>query len=409
MKKSNFKMTSVIFGQLVAGCLAASQSFAFVAPEEPAGVEFKHATVRPQTYRPLNSFFSRDGVHREYDKHSNAIRYLSGSKILGVQVTGTAKAAYEKVALETIVAHKPIFGVEASEVRVNQKATLVSGQDASVSFQVLRGGIRIVDAGITFHFKNGSLILVKSESYSEATPQLGSGADTVAIAAGAVGGGIPIARGSLFRVQATDAGYSLVRVNEYLVSDGSEAYIVQVDASSGAIFELRTKNLHLRGTAAAKVYPRYFGDVMVSTRLPFVNLDLATSHSSASGEFSSANSTEAPSLNGFAGKFATVKNQAADDLKATAVKANGIWELNIAVETNIETPWENQDMAQAMVYLNTTKMVSTAKNFINPDWFDTSLVANVNHAEHCNAYWDGETINFFTGGEYKGKTCAKYR
>jgi hypothetical protein len=332
----NLSQLSVKLAKVSTACLLSTQAFGFVGTEEPAGVEFKTSTMRPQTYRGTQSFYSTNAPTSEYDKHTNALRYISGKNLLGVNVTEPSSSAFENAALKAIATNKQTFGVDASDVRLNKKATLVSGPDASVTFHVLRNGIRINDASIAFHFKNGSLILVRNESYSEAIVEDSLQSDTSTIAASAVGGMISKSKGSSFRVKATDAGYSLVKVDEFVVANGAEAFVVQVNTVDGSIFELRTKNFHLRGQATAKVYPRYYGDSVKSAPLGFIKLDNITGAVNALGEFSSTDDSTAPLLKGFIGKHVSVHNEPGDDYHATATKVGNKWSLeaNIATTSN---------------------------------------------------------------------------
>ena len=110
-------------------------------------------------------------------------------------------------------------------------------------------------------------------------------------------------------------------------------------------------------------------------------------------------------MDGLAGQFVTVHNESGANLKATATKTDGAWNLKFAIKPSTVL-WDNNDMAQAMVYVNTNRVINTAKKYIQPTWFNQPLKANVNHAEHCNAFWDGDSINFFTAGDINGKKCA---
>lgn len=409
MKRRNLSNTNSKLVNVMAGCLAlvATNAVAFVPSETNNSVILKPVSVRPSTYRPKNALFSNDGITREYDRQSNAVRYLSGSKIFGIQINSTDKAAFERAAMKAIDVNKETFGVDATDVRVNSKATLVSDEDASVSFHVFRDGIRIQDAGITFHFKNGSVVLVKNESYSEATTesQVTSG-QTAKIAAEAVGAQGYISNGSKYRVKATDAGYSLVKVDEYLVSSNNQPYVVQVDTTNGSVFELRNKNMQLKGSAVGKIYPRYFGEKLVKTGLAYSEPENATGRANARGEFTTLDDMTAPLINGLKGQYVTVRNQGGKDLTAKGSNVDGKWLIQVDVKANEEKPWDNADVAQTMVYVNTTKIVNIAKRYIKPEWFSKPLRANVNLDEHCNAYWDGNSINFFSAGNFRNKTCA---
>jgi hypothetical protein len=386
--------------------LMASSSFAFIAPQDaPVGVKVKATTLRPGLYSPSISAYDADGASVKLDRQSNAIRQMSGQDLLDLRVSEFTKSAFERAALEIVAARQDVFGVEASDVRINAGATMVDAEDQAVSLHVYRDGIRIQDAGITLRFKHGSLISLKVETFSEATTVLGVTPATGDIAAKALNSFGYVSRGSLWRVKPSSAGYNLVKVDEYLVAGADAAWIVQVDTTNGGLYEVRSKNLNLHGKAVASVYPRYFGEQVQDVPLSFATVSGSSAKSDERGEFQSSSDVDAPKMDGLAGQFVAVRNQTGSDLKATATKIDGAWNLKFSIAPST-TLWDNNDMAQAMVYVNINRVIGAAKKYIQPAWFNQPLKANVNHNEHCNAFWDGTSVNFFMAGESRGKTCA---
>lgn len=383
----------------------ATQAFAFIAPtDSPAGVKVKSPVHRPDTYVSEVSAFSNTGEAVTLDKQSNSIRTMAGANLLGVSVKEISPKALEMAALALVAKRKDIFGVDVAEVRINPKATHVDADDQSVSLHVYRQGIKIQDAGITLRFKKGVLASLKSETYAEAVITLGKISATGDIAAKALNSHGYIARGSAWRVKPTSAGYSLVKVDEFLVAGADAAWVVQVDTTNGDLFEVRSKNINMRGRAVATAYPRYFAETTRETPLSFAKLSNSSSRANERGEFNSSGD-EAPSMEGFHGEFVTVNPETGRPLTATATKNNNSWSLKFEIEPS-QDAWDNNDMAQAMVYVHANRIINTAKKYIKPEWFNQPITANVNHSQACNAYWDGSTINFFSAGEHKGKTCA---
>lgn len=385
--------------------MIASEGFAFIAPtDSPAGVKVKSPVYRPDTYKSEVSAFSNDGETVTLDKQSNTIRTMAGANLLGVSSKTISAKALEDVALALVAKRKDIFGVDATDVRVNSKATHVDADDQSVSLHVYRQGIKIQDAGITLRFKRGVLASLKSETYAEAIVSPVKISTTGDIAAKALNSHGYVSRGSAWRVKATSAGYSLVKVDEFLVAGADAAWIVQIDTTNGDLFEVRSKNMNMRGRAVATAYPRYFADSTRETALSFAKLSNSSSRANERGEFNSSGD-DAPTMEGFHGEFVTVHPETGRELTATATRTNNAWNLKFDIETS-QDAWDNNDMAQAMVYIHANRVINTAKKFIKPEWFNQPITANVNHSQACNAYWDGSTINFFSAGEHKGKTCA---
>lgn len=410
MKRMNLSKTASMIAKLTVGCLTASHAYAFIAPDAREGIPFKTPVTRPSLYVSETSGFADDNTIVEHDERSNAIRLLSGSQLLGVQVDGASAQDFERATLDAVAQNRAIFGVDLQDVRVNHDATLVSGPDAAVTLEVTRSGIVIQDAGITFRFKSGSLIQVKNESFAEATLILSNNVDTGAMAANAIGSSGYVGQGSKWRIKPTDAGYSMVKVDEFVVAGREDAYVVQIDTSNGQVFELRPNRFNLRGTAVAKVYPRYFGETPADAALAFA----APSGGRANerGEFQTPDDFTAPMLKGLVGQFLKVVAVTGKDLVSEGKKVNGQWLIRFDAPVNKVKPYDNNDMAQTMVYVNLNKIIATAKQYVSATWFNQPLQANVNRDSylgspaHCNAWWDGKTINFLTSGDYKNITCA---
>lgn len=412
MKRMNLSQTASMIAKLTVGCLTATHAYAFIAPDAQEGIAFKTPVTRPSLYVSEMSGFADDNTVVQHDERSNAVRLISGSQLLGVQVIGTSTQDFEQATLDAVAQNKTLFGIDPEDVRVNSTATLVSGPDAAVTLQVFRSGLQVQDAGITFRFKNGSLIQIKNQSFSEATPVFGSRIDTGATAAKAIGSSGYVGRGSKWRVKQTDAGYSIVRVDEYVVAGKGDAYVIQVDTSTGEVFELRSQRVNLRGTAVAKAYPRYFGETPVNTALAFASPENSSARANERGEFQTSDDFTAPALKSLIGQFVKVSAVTGSNLSAEGKKVNGQWLIQFDIPANTQKPYDNNDMAQTMAYVHMNKVISTAKKYVSPSWFSNPLQINVNRdtylgsEAHCNAWWDGHSVTFLTSGVHKGITCA---
>ena len=394
---------------MLAGLLA-TNAYAFIAPTNaPAGLKVKSTVIRPNLYTPAISAFADEGGDVALDRQSNSVRQMNGFDLMGVSVAAPTSQSIEKAALDLVASRPDVFGVSAADVSLNPKGTHVDAENQFVNLQVSRSGLRISDAGITMRFKHGHLVSVNSETFSEAVVApvvaLGSVTNTGDIAAKALNSQGYIARGSMWRVKPTSAGYSLVKVDEYVVAGADNAWVVQVDTTNGSLYELRSKNFNMSGKATATVYPRYFGEALAPTPLPFSAVTNASARSNERGEFQSQDDFNAPKMVGLTGQFAKVHTQAGSDLAATATKAGGSWDLKFDIKPTAKL-WDNNDMAQAMAYVNANRIITMAKKYIAPTWFNQPLEVNVNHEQHCNAFWDGSSVNFFTAGSESGMTCA---
>ncbi|NBO37708.1 hypothetical protein EBU99_03895 [bacterium] len=58
----------------------------------------------------------------------------------------------------------------------------------------------------------------------------------------------------------------------------------------------------------------------------------------------------------------------------------------------------NSTLAENTTYYHLNVAQAWARPVVNPKWFSTQVVANVNINDVCNAYWNGRTLNFFQSG-----------
>lgn len=59
----------------------------------------------------------------------------------------------------------------------------------------------------------------------------------------------------------------------------------------------------------------------------------------------------------------------------------------------------NSTLAENTTFYHLAVAQAWARPVINPEWFNTQVIANVNINDVCNAFWNGRSVNFFRGGE----------
>jgi hypothetical protein len=67
----------------------------------------------------------------------------------------------------------------------------------------------------------------------------------------------------------------------------------------------------------------------------------------------------------------------------------------------------NSTLAENTTFYHLSVAQSWARPVINPNWFSTQVVANVNLGDICNAFWNGRTVNFFQAGERSASNGKK--
>jgi hypothetical protein len=275
--------------------------------------------------------FSAEKATVGLDRQSNSIRKMTGKLLLGVQVKDFSKKAFEDAALKAVAARPDVFGVSSSDVRINAKATHVDPEDQSVSLVVYRDGLPIQDAGITMRFKFGHLTSLKSETFAEATVADGYVTNTAEIAMKALNSAGYVANGSKWRVMPTNAGYSLVKIDEFVVSGADAPWVVQVRRTDGQLHDVRSKHFHLQGKAFASAYPRHFEETIKELPLPNATITNARARSNSNGEFTSTDEFSAPTMTSLSGQYVQVNNTSGTEISATATKENNEWALRFNV------------------------------------------------------------------------------
>lgn len=339
------------------------------------------------------------------DALSRVPRLIQGAKLAATKMAAAplgknAVTAYMEQALAYLDANPDLFGVTSADLMLNEAATLIDDDVAFLKFQVLRDGLLIQDAVIDFRFKQGVLLQVVNQSFAEALSDNSSpDRELEQVARDSVNGQNTKPTGERYRVVATQAGYKLVRVSGFEVLTATDRYLVQVEAASGQVFEIRPTTFHLEGSASGHVYPRYYAEP-IETR-PYGELSLSydggTVTTKVDGNFADAPNDAEPSLDGFIGPRVKINLRSGTKVVASGVQDQDRWNV-VFSRTESNSNYSDKSVAQSMVFYHTNAIIQRAKAYIDTTWLDRRLTANVNLTQTCNAHWDGSTINFYSSG-----------
>jgi subtilisin-like proprotein convertase family protein len=298
-------------------------------------------------------------------------------------------------ALAIVAANPHIFGVTAADLRLQADATLLSADDQFLLFEVLRHGLVIEDASIAFRFKRGTLVQIVNQSFSEAKAILGPAPADPAGAVHAALEDASLQRGAdRYRVVEEADGYRLTRVASYTAKSAGEKFLVQVDLGEAALFEVAPTVYHVNGRADARVYPRYYAETPADVPLVEHNVKDGTfsAQTDSEGQFS-FEGTQRPKIEGFTGKRVHINTRSGRAVSRDGAMDGDLWRIHFQSAGGSN----DKDLAQAMVYVHTQRIIEHARRYISSDWFERRLTANVNLSSTCNAHWDGSTINFYSG------------
>ena len=140
-----------------------------------------------------------------------------------------------------------------------EDATLITEDVQFLRFNVSRSGTPVADAVVNFRFKKGKLVQVQSRTFGEATDDARSGFISASEAIERIATTDSVQeQGQTLRVQATENGYRMIRVNKALVAVGGEILSVQTESATGLMYEARDSRHYADGNAHGSVFPRTY-------------------------------------------------------------------------------------------------------------------------------------------------------
>jgi|GEM_PF-1555047 len=398
---------------------SAQESFAFthhddaIRTNDGRAIKLAHRVVRPEMGMSrkqglFDSMFGGNG-RAQVDRRSGAIRLLSGYAFASVaELDGVLdEASYEAAARQFVAENAKVFGLNDADLVLDKSATLINKSEQFLKFRVSREGIKIQDAVIDFRFKFGKLVQINNQSFAEAKTDTRARAFNIDNALVSQLG----AKGyqhieSMYRVVETKTGYELVRVEMFRTLVGNDVHMTQLESASGDVFEVAPTKHYVGGTASAAVHPRLWKDALVEQAVRDVTVKHSggTAKSDENGNFDIGVNTS-PSLDGISGSRVRINPMTGTAVKSAGSQAGGAWAIKVLKEGAAQSH-EDAQIAQTNIYYHTNLIINHAKKYIAADWMERPLTANANLADHCNAHWDGSTINMYTAGPYSNLVCA---
>lgn len=368
------------------------------------GIEIKKRVVRPVTRDVTNdksfkgSNFHAEKLNLKADLKSNTIRILSGKLLKSAKATLNRSTLIEQ-SLEYVESNFELFGVERKQLKLVKPALLITDDVQFLRFDVYKNGLRVEDASIDFRYKKGILMQVVNMTFAEAPVDEPSySVDPLAIAQELDIENI-VRMNDTYRILDEKRNYRLIPVANLSGQLDGEFVTFQVNLSNGKVYEIAPKTYYYDGKASASIYPRYYQDEMQTFPLKHLELKGGLSEfvTDEYGIFSFEEDLK-PKIQGFNGSFVNVRPSTGSRADYEGDWDGDTWAIKFASEGGSSDKF----LAQAMIYVHAQKMIDLAKEYIQIDWFNSSLRANANLSRSCNAHWDGLTINFYSAG----RDCA---
>lgn len=377
-----------------------TESLHIINPE----LKIKEKVIRPESVKPkvITEAMAIDGLEFLSDPNSGVIRVVWGNFNLG-KIGPQAKArSYISLAKRFLNAHPELFGLSSVSIEEVKDSRFIGDDEQFFKFSARREGILIKDSNIDFRFKRGTLLQIINQSFSElVTPQGDEieGAKLVEIIRENVDIHEVTEKDIYYRVVKFEGKDTLRKIKSFKVrGDKKESFIVEVDVHSGKIYEIRSEFHFNEGHATAEIYPRWFNQGLAAHPLKYLNITGKSEiiQTDLNGHFTAALDDNPQVISGLRGKYVSVFDKKGNSINQEAVLNEDIWALNIPKVGDAD-PWLDERIAQAMIYDKTTQIVEHALKYVDTPWLHEPLRANANLRNHCNAHWDGRTINLYTG------------
>ncbi|HEY4176634.1 MAG TPA: MYXO-CTERM sorting domain-containing protein [Kofleriaceae bacterium] len=421
----SFRRSVVVAGSLALTCATAqafnprSQSTARPAAQAltalPAAGITKPlrevADVLPGVATPAwTTFAAAMGGHwyQVMDRATGVPNRIWGSGLPAFGVMASAPTA-EAVSRQLLAQHIALLAPGAAIGDFELVSNRVDNGLRVVGFVQKSRGLRVVGGQVSFRYKNDRLIAIGSEAlpnvaFSAPRAKLSrtmlATTATSALRDALAMPNAPVSTPSdevVLPLLGTDGvlGYRLARSVE--IDGGVDGrYLAYADVASGAILAVKQQNLYATGTVLYKTVDRHPGRPRVDRPVPLahIQVDGADATTAADGTVEvGAGATIATSV---VGDRVKVVNQ--NFMENTPPGPLATTDLTLAAAGSVvwdETASDAND-PQVNVYVN----LNLIKTFVHDNldaglaFLPQQMVAKVNIASDCNAFWDGTAINF---------------
>jgi hypothetical protein len=315
----------------------------------------------------------------------------------------------ERFARQVLADHVALLAPGAAPSDFELVSNHFDGTTRSIGFYQRSGGRRVVGGQVSFRFKADRLFVIGSEALPHVTVATSRArlAPTLmharavdhlraelALPAAPV---TPLGDEVIVPLVGDHGilGYRLAR--PATIDGGADGrYLGYIDVVDGRVIAVRQLNTYATATVLYHTVDRY-----PSTGRPRVPRPAQRAHLTINGATATTDmggivswSSDAPTAvqTSVTGDYVTVVNKASGNTAAIA---------SLAIAPGDQLVWDasanDLDDAQVNTFVATNIAKDYVRRFIDPAMptLDDQMVANVNIAQSCNAFFDGKTINFF--------------
>ncbi len=399
----------------------------------------------PSTLAGITQFFQEHTNHWEvaWDERGNRPHLIQGVGIpllpgAGNHLTMTdlglpAGQSIDIVLVEQLLrkfleAHAALFRVAQGDLRRHPDSTTNSnGRLWLIDFEVFYHGIPIRGAKVFFRVNNGNIVQFGTELVGDVQldvqPKV-SGSEAEAKVLRHVGveqSAAQVLHNSVLKIypELTEGevpgeryrgrpgfgyNYRLVWEVDFRLSDDLATYRGVVDAHTGSVLELLDRNKYVDALVSGGIYPNTNTDVeevrpFVAIRIGnLLNGIVTRTFSNEHGIYNYGGEGAGARLSG---PFVSTNDTCG--LSGLGNNTDGNLNFGTSSGTDCTTPGiggAGNTHASRNVFYHLMSIKQTVVEFLpNNAWLFDNLVANTNIVDTCNAFWNGETVNFFRSGD----------
>lgn len=278
-------------------------------------------------------------------------------------------------------------------------------QHVFASFLLSAGGTQIEAAELTFRFTDGQLASVVSKTFGAENAQLRgvtASQERAAAAARAVLGPAAVLKPETVKARYAPRPEGNRYVFEPAIqfeadSATGETFTVVAHAKRNEILSWNANTIFFDAQISGVVNQRQPRGPQATVGMPYAQVQSRT------GGFWGRNSTYSANANGLVQLPERVVGQALLSSPRFKIQNNSGQNASVQVKGDVLFDGRsNSTLAENTTFYHLAVAQAWARPVVNPDWFSTQVVANVNINDVCNAFWNGRTLNFFNAGERTG-------
>ncbi len=328
-------------------------------------------------------------------------------------------AIAERIARQVLADHIALLAPGAAVTDFELVSNHSAAGMRSIGFIQRAGGKRVVGGQISFRFKADRLFVIGSQALPNvafATPKTRLAIPQLRVRALDIVRadlGLPTAPASALGEEVVlplvtdDAilGYRLARSIE-LNAGGDGRFLAYVDAATGAAIAVRQLNVYATGTVLFHSVDRYpaRGRIDRPAHLAHVTVNGAGQSTTAAGGVTWSNESVAELTTSVEGDLIKVVNKAKDN-PDTPEAENMLASATMSLAPGGSVIWDASGNELADAQLNSYIAANIAKDYVRANLdpalptLDEQMTVNVNIAQSCNAFYDGNAINFFQSSD----------